>query len=223
MDVLTAILERRSIRSFKSDPVPQKTLRSIIQSACQAPSAMNTQPWEFVVLAGEVLNNIKKGNVEKLKAGAKPQPEHSVIGWPSDSIYRRRQIDLAVDIFKLMGIAREDKDKRAAWSERGFRYFDAPAAIVVIADRSLSEAGPLIDIGAMIQNLCLAALHYDLGTCIEDQGTMYPEVLREYATIPDSKKIIISIAIGYPDWDFVANKLKSRREDINNITSWCGF
>lgn len=83
--------------------------------------------------------------------------------------------------------------------ERGFRYFDAPAAIIILVDKSLTENGPLLDIGAVIQTICLAALNYGLGTCIEDQGVMYPEVLRELAGIPESKRIIISIAIGYPD------------------------
>ena len=107
--------------------------------------------------------------------------------------------------------------------QRGFRFFDAPAAIIICADRSLAEAGPLLDIGSVLQTICLAALNYGLGTCIEDQGTMYPDVLRKFADIPDSKRIIISIAIGYPDWDFPANKLESTREPIESLITWCGF
>jgi len=37
------------------------------------------------------------------------------------------------------------------------------------------------------------------------------------------KDLIISIAIGYPDWDFPANKVYSEREPIENITTWCGI
>ena len=69
-----------------------------------------------------------------------------------------------------------------------------------------------LDIGAVMQTICLAALHYGLGTCIEDQGVMYPAVLRKFAGIPESRRIIISIAVGYPDWDFPANKVESARE-----------
>jgi len=122
-----------------------------------------------------------------------------------------------------MGIAREDKKKRAAWLERGFRFFDAPVGILVLTDRFLSDVGPLLDIGAAIQTLCLAALDLGLGTCIEDQGVLYPQVLREIVQIPENKKIIIAIAVGYPDWDFPANALKGVREPLDKNTRWLGF
>jgi pyrroline-5-carboxylate reductase len=52
---------------------------------------------------------------------------------------------------------------------------------------------------------------------------MYPDVLREIAGIPNNKRIIISIAAGYPDWDFSANQVSTDREPLENITSWIGF
>ena len=223
MDIVEAIKNRKSIRKFKPDPVPRNILEEILEAAGCAPSAMNTQPWEFLVLSGDVLENIKKENVKMLLSGEAPNPEHTVVGWPSDSVYRRRQVDLAKQLFKLMNIQREDKEKRAQWMQRGFRYFDAPAAIIIMSDHSLSEAGPLLDIGSAMQNICLAALNYGLGTCIEDQGVMYPNVLRKYADMSDSKRIVIAIAIGYPDRDFPANKVESGREPVKNISTWCGF
>jgi len=52
---------------------------------------------------------------------------------------------------------------------------------------------------------------------------MYPDVLRKIAGIPDNKRIIISIAVGYPDWDFPANHVSTDRELLENITRWIGF
>jgi nitroreductase len=223
MDVIEAVKKRKSIRGYKPDPVPRQVLEQILQLASHAPSAMNTQPWEFTVLTGNVLENVRRSNVDLLNSGVPPNPEHVVTGWPKDSIYRQRQVNLAKQLFQLMDIPREDKEKRAKWLERGFRYFDAPAAIILSTDRCLGESGPLLDIGAVIQTICLTALHFGLGTCIEDQGTMYPEVLRKYAHIPESKRIIAAVAIGYPDWDFPANKVESEREPIKNVTTWLGF
>jgi len=223
MDVIEAVKKRKSIRGYKPDPVPKEVLEQILELASHAPSAMNTQPWEFTVLTGDVLENVRRSNVELLNSGALPNPEHVVVSWPRESIYRQRQVNLAKQLFQLMDIPREDKEKRARWLERGFRYFDAPAAIIISTDRCLSESGPLLDIGALIQTICLTALHFGLGTCIEDQGTMYPEVLRKYAHLPESKRIVIAIAIGYPDWDFPANKVESEREPIKNATTWLGF
>jgi len=223
MDVTEAVKKRKSIRGYKPDPVPKEILEQILDFASRTPSAMNTQPWEFTVLAGDVLENARRSNVELLNSGTPPNPEHVVVDWPRESIYRQRQVDLAKQLFKLMDIPREDKEKRAKWMGRGFRYFDAPAVIILSVDRCLSESGPLIDIGAVMQTICLIALHFGLGTCIEDQGVTYPQVLRKYAHIPDSKRIIMAIAIGYPDWDFPANKVETEREPINNITAWLGF
>jgi nitroreductase len=223
MDIIEAAKKRKSIRGYKPDHVPRQVLEQILELASHAPSAMNTQPWEFTVLTGEVLENVRQSNLDLLSSGLPPNPEHVVTSWPKESIYRQRQVDLAKQLFQLMGIPREDKEKRAKWLERGFRYFDAPAAIILSTDRCLGESGPLLDIGAVIQTICLTALHFGLGTCIEDQGVAYPEVLRKYAHIPESKRIIAAIAIGYPDWDFPANKVESEREPIKNVTTWLGF
>ena len=223
MDVLEALKTRKSIRAFKPDPIPKEILKDILEIASRAPSAMNTQPWEFVVIAGEILEKLGKENAALLKSGTPPNPEHLVVGWSMDSIYRQRQVELAKQLFQLMDIPREDKEKRAWWMERGFRHFDAPASIIILTDRSLAESTPLLDIGAVMQSICLAALGYGIGTCIEDQSVMYPQVLRKVAGIPESKRIMIGIALGYPDWDFPANKVQSTREPVDSITTWIGF
>ncbi|MFZ2633897.1 MAG: nitroreductase [Desulfosalsimonadaceae bacterium] len=223
MDITEAIRERKSIRGFKSDPVEKSIIKEILNISVRAPSAMNTQPWEFFVITGEVLNNMREALVEKLKKVEPMKPDHLVVGWPQESIYRNRQVGLAKQLFALMDIPREDDVKRAWWFERGFRFFDAPVAVIVVTDKSLSESGPLFDIGAVVQNFCLVALKFGLGTCIEDQGVLYPEVARDLAGIPDSKRIIIAVAMGYPDWDFPANKVVSAREPVENVTTWVGF
>ena len=223
MNVIDAIHQRKSIRGYKEDAVSKEILTKILEAACRAPSAMNTQPWEFVALTGEPLERLKVATVEKLQKGDPMEPEHHVTGWGRDSVYRGRQVDLAKGIFKLMDIQREDEEKRNRWMERGFRFFDAPAAIVILNDKSLTDNGPLLDLGAAMQNICLAALEFGLGTCIEDQGVLYPKLVREIAAIPDSKRIVISIAIGYPDDAFPANQLVSDREPVANLTRWVGF
>ncbi len=50
MQVMEAIESRRSVRSFKPDPVPEADLKQILEAARLAPSASNRQPWKFVVV-----------------------------------------------------------------------------------------------------------------------------------------------------------------------------
>lgn len=223
MNVIEAIYQRKSIRGYKPDPVSRNVLTRVLEAACRAPSAMNTQPWEFVVVGGDVLKGLRAEIVDKLNRKEPMHPDHEVVSWSNDSVYRGRQVELAKKIFERMDIQRDDQVKRAAWLERGFRFFDAPAAILLLTDRSLSDIGPLLDLGAAMQTVCLAALHFGLGTCVEDQGVLYPEVLREKLKIPENKKIIIAIAVGYPDWDFPANALASGRESLDTNTRWMGF
>ncbi len=48
MEVLEAIKTRRSIRRYKKGPVPEKILEQILEVGRWAPSASNSQPWEFI-------------------------------------------------------------------------------------------------------------------------------------------------------------------------------
>ena len=219
MDLIEAIKSRKSIRGYKPNPVPEEILREILEVSSYAPSANNTQPWECTVITGEVMDKIKQANIEKFNSGERAQM-HGGRGVYT-GIYRERQVTLAIQLFQLMDITREDKEKRTEWMKRGYRFFDAPAAIIISVDESLGEAAEF-DIGTITQTIALAALNYGLGTCIEDQGVMYPDVIRKFTGIPESKRMVICLGIGYPDWDFRANKVQSEREPMENITTWCG-
>lgn len=219
MDVIEAIKKRKSIRGYKPDPVPKDVLKEILEVAVRAPSGLNTQPWEFTVVTGRPLDEIRRENVEKLQSVGK-----DVFDFHYTGVYRERQVNLAKQLFQLMGIKREDKEKRDAWLQRGFRFFDAPAALIISMDRSLDERSwAVFDLGIVTQTICLAALKYGLGTCIEDQGVVFPEVIHKHTGLPESKKVVIGIAIGYPDWEFPANAVVSHRESAEDLTTWCGF
>ncbi|MBU0994843.1 MAG: nitroreductase [Proteobacteria bacterium] len=225
MDVAEAIKIRKSVRKFKSDPVPKAIIKELLDISVRSPSANNTQPWGFTIITGDILEKIRKENVENLRNGQLPskEMERLLVVRPKGSVYRKRQVEIAKQLFRLMEIPREDKEKRTEWMERGFRYFDAPCVIIITADKWLPLPGTFFDNGCLAQTICLAALSFGLHTCIENQGVTYAEVLRKHASISDDKQIITAIAIGYPDWDFPANKVESTREPIDNIAEWVGF
>ena len=61
-DTLTIIKKRRSIRSFTDQPVEEEKLTQLLEAAMSAPSGMDAQPWEFVVITEkEVLDKFRRG------------------------------------------------------------------------------------------------------------------------------------------------------------------
>jgi len=223
MDFDTLVRERRSIRGYKPKPVPKAVIEEIIEVAKGAPSSMNTQPWFFHVITGEPLERIRRGNTERMLAGAKPQREIATRGG-YEGIHRKRQIEIAVQLFEAMGIARDDAERRQDWVMRGFRQFDAPVSIVMTYDKSLEPATVShFDLGAVTYGLCLAAWTRGLGTVINGQGIMQSAVVREHANIPDSQVIMTCIAMGYPNEEFAANQVKSLRTPNEDIVTFVGF
>jgi nitroreductase len=223
MDYEEIAQDRRSIRGYKTDPIPRETLEEIIHIAKHAPSSMNTQPWHFHVLTGEPLERIRKGNTEKMMAGSSVDREIK-LNHGYEGPHRERQIEIAVQLFEAMGIARDDKERRLDWVMRGFRQFDAPVSIVITVDKALADDTIAhFDCGAATYGLVLAAWSKGIGSVINGQGIMQSSVVRENANIPEDQVIMTCVAMGYPDDSFVANDVKSRRSPNDKVASFIGF
>jgi nitroreductase len=214
---------RRSIRGFKQEPVPKALIREVIELAMRAPSSLNTQPWNFYVLAGEPLDRIRAGNTERNLAGVPSSREFRSHG-EYDGPHRERQIEIAKQLFGAMGIERHDKEARLDWVLRGFRQFDAPVSVVVTYDRAIhgGDIGPF-DCGAVANCLVNAAWSRGLGCVINSQGIMQSPVVREHAAIPDDQVIMICIAMGWPDDSFPANAVVSNRKSVDEAAVFVGF
>jgi len=223
MDYNDIVHERRSIRGYLQKPVPRELIEEIIDLAKRAPSSMNTQPWHFHVITGEPLERIRKGNTEKMMSGSAVDREIKM-NHGYEGPHRERQIEIAVQLFEAMGIARDDKPKRQDWVMRGFRQFDAPVSIVITVDKALADDTIAhFDCGAATYGLVLAAWSKGLGSVINGQGIMQSSVVRENANIPEDEVIMTCVAMGYPSEEFVANDVKSRRVANDQVASFVGF
>ncbi|HLK14529.1 MAG TPA: nitroreductase [Fimbriimonadaceae bacterium] len=72
MVVSKAIYNRRAIRNYTDEPVPEAVVRKLIDAAIQAPSAMNHQPWAFVVVQDKGLLKEVSDRAKSLLADAEP-------------------------------------------------------------------------------------------------------------------------------------------------------
>ena len=223
MEYHEVINGRRSTRGFLDKPVSVEVLKEVIELAVRAPSSMNTQPWHFHIVTGEVLDNIRRENTKRNVEGVPPSREiKSPLGYQGK--HRERQVEIAIQLFQEMGIERDDAEGRQDWVLRGFRQFDAPVAIIVTFDEELKEDDiSKFDCGAAVNGLVNAGWSKGLGAVINSQGIMQSPVVREYAKIPDNQIIMICVAMGYPDEEFPANKVISKRRTIEEVATFHGF
>jgi len=220
MDVEDAVRQRKSIRAFKPDPVPREKLRSILEQALRAPSWANTQPWEFVVVAGEQLHEIQKAYLER--GGQEPQPEiPRPYEFPEPYLSRREGLTP-----RCLEPAAEYVEYRRVQNPQNY---GTPAVIYILVDRSMFHQSKGInvwsayDCGSAVQNIMLLATSYGLGTVAQAQAVVYPDIVRKVADIPVEKLIAIGVAIGYPDWENPANQRRSQREPLDKVVTWRGF
>ncbi len=226
MDLSEAILARKSVRAFRTNPVPRKILQEILERAIRAPSWGNTQPWEFFVVEGEKLLDLKESLANVALEPARPDVPF-VTAFPEPYGTRRR--NLGRKVLETQEIDRKDKNGRRRWHGHMTKFFDAPQAILVAVDRSFYQMENFINVwalfgcGSVAMNIALLAIGHGLGTCLEVAPVAYPDVIRGILEIPDSKLMVIAIAIGYPDWNNPVNGFRSEREPLDEIVRWYGM
>ena len=227
MDVIEAIRARRSIRVFKPDPIPKKVLQELLDVSRWAPSGGNIQPWYFVVLAGELLAKVQTRLVEKGKTwdgnyypNAKPDLPRTG-PYPRSLMPRTQSLRALTDAIRYPPGTKDLEAKQLEFREKMLRFFDAPYAIIVCTDDRSPSA--IVSIGAVTQTVCLAALAYDLGTCIMGIPVLWPEIFRELLDIPEDRAIVTSIAIGYPELKAPINRFPRPREPLENLVEWHGL
>ena len=206
MTVTEALNTRRSTRAFLPAPVEREKLDAIFAAAAKTPSWANSQPWEAFVASGGTLGRIKEAYREKYEQGAARAPETPRPAQWSDAAKKRQQ-----ELRPAM-----ERDCGEAVEQFGMLnqvMFHAPAVIYICMDKVLSEWS-LYDIGAYSLSVMLAAAEQGLATIPAITLMSYPDVLRRELQIPDSLKLTIGIAIGYPDEGHGINRFVSGRKTL---------
>ncbi len=230
MEVIEAICNRRSVRSFKSDPVPREVLEDLLEVCRWAPNASNTQPWEFAVLGGKVLEEVKDRLVEKVKAEwdntrggfRSTNPDIPFPDLPEPYLNRSLALRAQIDTHQFPPGTEDLQKKRHSYLLYGSRFYGAPNAIILYTERSICPKA-ILDIGIMAQTIAIAALNYGLGTCLTSMVVFWPEIYRDLLGISKSKLIALGIAIGYPDEEALVNTFKRTREPLDAYTHWHGI
>ncbi|MBT3705964.1 MAG: nitroreductase [Proteobacteria bacterium] len=217
-----AISSRRSIRAFLPTPVPQQTIENILDTAARAPSGTNIQPWKTYVLTGDSLAGLS-GAILKVYNDPESAKDHTEEyayyprEWVSPYIERRRKIGW--DLYGLLGITRDDKQKMHHQHGRNYCFFDAPVGLMFTIDRVL-EQGSWLDYGMFLQNIMIAARGNGLDTCPQAAFTPFHRVISEYLNIPETQSVVCGMSLGYADPNAVENSLTTEREPLDH---WVTF
>ncbi len=220
MEVTEAIKERMTTRgTFKPTPVPRRLLENILRQAQRAPSWANTQPWQFAIVTGKPLDQIKQGCAARVNGERKPDIPRPY-DFPEPHMSRIRAL------VETDRTHEQDRDLRTL---RNYQNYDAPAVIYILIDRAFYyqkegiNAWSLFDCGAAMQNIMLLATGYGLGTVAQAMAVTYPDVIRKVLKIPESKVIALGMTIGYPDMANPLSKSRTQREPLDKVATFYGF
>jgi nitroreductase len=186
-DLLELVQKRRSIKLFKPDPVPEEYIDKIIDVARWAPSSLNQQPWEFVVVT-------------------KPELRSKILEYCSEYFKLGRQ---------MMNPDRSPQASSPAPVPGKIDRRMAPVFIVVFGDARTKEAEPKdlrchpltlqgifhSSLAGAVLYLHLAATTLGLGSCwISVTRIPYPQcMIKNLLGIPEEMELQDVMMLGYPD------------------------
>lgn len=175
MDCMKAIYDRRSIRKYKDQGIPDEVLTEILEAGTMAPSGMNLQHWHFVMLRSK----------EKLSECYSLMGEVSERFRPilENRFAKNPHIIQETEIF-LTGLG------------------GAPACMLAfLSKKEYNGAMPAISgVAAAIQNMLLAAHEKGIGSCWIT-APVVSELQRGFESrfAPDKGQFIAMVTFGYPD------------------------
>lgn len=221
MTVAHAVERRISVRAFRPDPVPESLVRDILEKALRAPSGGNLQPWRVHVVTGEPLVALKAAAMASLATGG-DEPEYAVYPANLWDPLRTRRYECGEDLYRTIGIPREDRPARLSQLAKNAELFGAPVALFFTLDR---RVGPpqWSDMGMFMQTIMLLAVEAGLDTCAQEFWARLHRTVCAAIPIGKTEMLFCGLALGWRDEAHPINTLRTRRETFDEIVTLQGF
>lgn len=218
LGVSDAVKQRRTVRGFKPDPVPDAIICEILEIARYAPSNCNTQPWHLTLVSGELRQQLEKALLDHIAAGNPPTPEFKPGDADLAGVYRERQVDCALRYYGVMGIERHEKEKRTALAMKNWQFFGAPHVAFLSMPVSMGPVNA-VDIGIYLQTLMLLLVERGLASCPQGALAFYPEPIKKLIGIPEGHGIICGLSFGYEDVGAKINEVTMERAPLETTVT----
>mgnify|MGYP003503907210 FL=1 len=223
MNVSEAIASRMSCRAFLPTPVPEETVRVILDGARQSPSGGNLQPWRVYALTGAPLAEfvaIVRGKLRTQPRGDGSEYEVYPTGlWEP---YRSRRFKCGEDMYATIGVPRDDKFGRLLQFARNYEFFGAPVGLFFCLDRRM---GPpqWSDVGMYMHSVMLLAREHGLHTCAQEAWSVWYRTVGEFLRLPPELMLFAGMALGYRDESAPINALRTDRAPLEELAELRGF
>jgi nitroreductase len=223
MNVSDAIASRRSVRGFLDTPVDPAVIRRIVEKAARAPSGGNLQPWHIDVVAGAPLAELKAIMRTRMAEAPGGEPtEYDIYPKVLPAPYKDYRFAVGEELYRALGIPREDKMQRMMWFARNFQFFGAPVALFCTVAKTM---GPpqWSDLGMYLQSLMLLLREEGLDSCPQECWAIYPETIRAFLGTPEDRMLFTGMAIGFKDEADPANAARADRAPLADFATFRGL
>jgi nitroreductase len=215
MDVFSAMTNRQSARAYLPKSVARADIEDILKCAGRAPSAINLQPWEYVIVYGEekdrLVHRLKRAHAER-NISCGPGTEN-----PLPEIFKNRSRRASRAMAPK--VAEMGLEFNRFVEEGSCSFYGAPVAIIVTLDRLFPKIRYL-DVGLSVSYLLLAAHAKGLATCPIGLITAYGDEIADALDISNDKEVVLGIALGYADNRSPINHFKTERENLDAFRFW---
>ena len=163
------LITRRSVRSYRDEPVPLELIKELIKQSTMAPSSGNGQLWQFVIVSDkDLIKKISDESKKNLLASSIEEPEHPA---------KKYEGVLKSDAFNV--------------------FYNAPCLLLICGPKDKHSV--YLDCSLAACYLMLAAADRGLGTCWINLGRdIRDKKMLEQLGIPETSVIVAPIILGYP-------------------------
>ncbi len=168
--VLSALRERHSAGRLKADPVPETLVEQVIEAGTWAPNHRLTEPWRFIVVAGEARRALGEAMARSLSERlSQPVGETG-----RAQLEKERNKPLRAPVLIAVAAA-PSNDPRVVESEE------------------------VAAVAAAVQNMLLAAEALGLGAMWRTGDSAFDPAVKEFLGLPPEAHIVAFIYLGYPE------------------------
>ena len=195
METLETIKARRSIRRFRSTPIPKADIVTMLEAASMAPSGANKQPWKFIVVRSQ---NQKEEMANAIKDSCSTLPEllKDVVKDADHLSEMMKKRFYVVSLFFVdapvvfvVCVEREESFMWKCYTKQGMDRYDAFRQFGYVE---------LLSVSAAIENLLLAAHELGYGSCWMNIPFMAKDALENLFEVSDPWEILAIVPVGVP-------------------------